>query len=363
MSNKIQSAESGLRPIAIGTGLLALDVVYTTSREEPIGRWAGGTCGNVLTILSFLGWSTYPVARLADNTPAALLCRDLASWGVQLEYITQERHGSTPVIVQHIRQDGGRGLHHFSFRCPICSSRLPGYRPVPASTIRYRLPSMPTPAVFFFDRASRGAIDMAGAFRRNGALIVFEPSTQRDQGLFKEALSVSHIVKVSHERWADRGELSPGENNWLLIETLGSEGLRFRSRLPSSHSSGWQHVAGFPVVKYRDTAGAGDWCTAGIIARLGTQGAKGLEYIGQEEVRDAFRQGQLLASWNCGFEGARGGMCATQIERLNELALEIAPNPSILRSANRRLRGNSLRGAQRDDVSNTEYRRELCHIM
>ena len=135
MSTKTQNIGSGLRPIAIGTGLLAFDIVYTADSEEPIGRWAGGTCGNVLAILSFLGWSTYPVARLADNASATLLCRDLASWGVHLKYITRERHGSTPVIVQRIRQDGrGHGLHYFSFRCPRCGSRLPSYRPVNFAT-------------------------------------------------------------------------------------------------------------------------------------------------------------------------------------------------------------------------------------
>jgi hypothetical protein len=141
--------------------------------------------------------------------------------------------------------------------------------------------------------------------------------------------SVSHIVKVSHEQWADRGELSPCETNWLLIKTLGREGLRFLSRLPLYHSSGWQYVPGFPISNYKDTAGAGDWCTAGILAYLGTQGAKGLEHVGEREIQDALRQGQLLASWNCGFEGARGGMYVKPRHQLKKLALGIAlPPPS-----------------------------------
>ena len=363
MSTETRNISGRPRPIAFGTGLLGLDVVYSGDSEEPIGKWAGGTCGNVLVILSFLGWSTYPVARLADNASASLLCGDLASWGVHLEYILRQRNGSTPIIVQRIRQDGsGHGLHHFSFRCPRCGGRLPGYRPVPVSTIRHMVSSMPTPALFFFDRTSRGAIDMATAFRRQGALIFFEPSTQTDHTLFQEALAVSHIVKVSRERRAERQEFSPCETNWLLIETLGSEGLRFLSRSPSYRSCGWQYVTGFPLGNYRDTAGAGDWCTAGILACLGIQGAKGLEQIGERKVRDALRHGQLLASWNCGFEGARGGMYVTQRQQLEELALGITPYPSTLR-LEPNLRRNCLDEVRRDDRSNAEHLSELCGVM
>ena len=182
-----------------------------------------------------------------------------------------------------------------------------------------------------YHRVSRGVIDMAAAFRKQGALVFFEPSAQASHALFQEALAVSHVVKVSRERWAGRRELSPCETNWLLIETLGPEGLRFLSRLPSYRSREWQHVTGFPLGNYRDTAGAGDWCTAGILACLGTRGAKGLEQVGESRLRDALRHGQLLASWNCSYEGARGGMYVTQRQQLEELALGITPYPSTLR--------------------------------
>lgn len=52
----------GTRPTVVGTGLVALDVVFNEKQDEPIGRWAGGTCGNVLSILSWLGWSAWPIS-------------------------------------------------------------------------------------------------------------------------------------------------------------------------------------------------------------------------------------------------------------------------------------------------------------
>ena len=127
----IGSAEIS-RPMVVGTGLVALDIVFGPQTGELIGRWAGGTCGNVLTILSCLGWASYPVARLADDEQAEVLCQDLSSWGVHLDYVYQAASGSTPIIVQHIRRvDRGEIIHKFSFKCPACGQQLPRFRPVP----------------------------------------------------------------------------------------------------------------------------------------------------------------------------------------------------------------------------------------
>ena len=59
---------------------------------------------------------------------------------------------------------------------------------------------------------------------------------------------------------------------------------------------------------FKDAAGAGDWCTAGILSRLARGGLTGFRRISFEKLQDALRYGQALAAWNCGFEGARGGM-------------------------------------------------------
>src|SRR5208337_2161264 len=109
------------RPIVIGTGLVALDIVFGPNGGESLGRWAGGTCGNVLTILSCLGWASYPVARFADDEQSQVLRQDLSSWGVHLDYVYQSASGSTPIILQHIRRDHrGDIIHTFSFKCPVC---------------------------------------------------------------------------------------------------------------------------------------------------------------------------------------------------------------------------------------------------
>ena len=57
-------------PVVVGTGLVALDVVMNSDAHQPPRLWAGGTCGNVLTSLSYLGWQAYPVSRLNKDTAA-----------------------------------------------------------------------------------------------------------------------------------------------------------------------------------------------------------------------------------------------------------------------------------------------------
>jgi hypothetical protein len=44
------------KPRAFGIGLIALDLVMGADRESSVRSWAGGTCGNVLSILAYLGW-------------------------------------------------------------------------------------------------------------------------------------------------------------------------------------------------------------------------------------------------------------------------------------------------------------------
>ena len=141
------------KPLAVGMGLVALDVVFTTNGYVAPRCYAGGTCGNVLTILSYLGWRSLPVSRLRADKPGERLVQDLQRWGVSTEFVTQSPDGSTPVIVQRIRcSAGGVPRHSFSWRCPSCGAHLPGYKPVLASDIEATALAIPRGAVFFFDR-------------------------------------------------------------------------------------------------------------------------------------------------------------------------------------------------------------------
>lgn len=310
MAQRRAKDSSTVSPTIIGTGLVALDVVIADDvTADPI-LCAGGTCGNVLTALAFLGWASYPIARLRSDSASKRVIEDLKHWGVKLDFVSLSNCGSTPVVVQHIVRNGkGERSHKFSRKCPACGAWLPWYKAVKAATVPELSNRLPKTDVFYFDRTSRGAVTLAENARTKGAIVVFEPSAESDPSLLADALASAHIVKVASDRLQGNAELLNASEPFLLIETLGAEGLRY-SRRPASGRRQWKSLPGIPVEAVRDSAGAGDWCTAGIISALGMLGPEGLGQLPEKDLQAAIKLGQAMASWNCRYDGARGGMYA-----------------------------------------------------
>jgi hypothetical protein len=90
----------------------------------------------------------------------------------------------------------------------------------------------------------------------------------------------------------------------IEIQTMGENGLRYRSSL-WEESMDWSYLKPYPVGELVDAAGAGDWCTAGIIHVLGQNS---INSISRKRLETALNLGQCLAAINCHFEGARGSM-------------------------------------------------------
>lgn len=295
----------------VGTGLVTLDAVLVSGTDGYVAHWAGGTCGNVLSALAFLDWQAVPVARMGQDHAAAALARDLESQGVETLLVRRESASATPVIVEHLREAGdGTPVHRFAFDCPTCGRFLPRYRPVRLDHADEALEYLGSPNVFFFDRVSPASLRMAAAYRERGVLVVFEPAGIGELKDFERALRLSHVVKYARDRVGAEmkrlgGLLRVATQGCpeLEIETLGAGGLRYRLLGPSS-SRRWRLQSAPPVRYVRDTAGAGDWCTAGLLYELA--GAR--ESVQDEElVAKALRFGQALASVNCQFVGPRGG--------------------------------------------------------
>ncbi|WP_448256087.1 PfkB family carbohydrate kinase [Microbacterium aurum] len=295
----------------VGTGLIALDLVISADPTKPIQSWAGGTCGNVLSILAYMGWESYPIARLRHDAAAARVTADLERWGVHLDFVHSEPTVSTPIIIQenHVTR-GGVPKHKFAWTCPRCGNWLPSFRPITRSTIDTAAESTENAAVFFLDRLSRAALTLARQAANRGALVVFEPSGRADPKLFSEAIGIAHIVKYADQRLSDAGgTMSDSTATLLEVQTLGSRGLRFRHKRDGV-ATGWIDIEAVTATEIVDTCGSGDWCTAGLLNKLGHGGQRGFAMYSVEEVADGLRYGQTLAAWNCGFEGARGGMYA-----------------------------------------------------
>jgi len=324
MTKKTISKKTPSRPIVLGTGLVALDAVVSADSATPVRYWAGGTCGNVLIALSYLGWTAKPVARLGIGHSTDLLLADFRHWRISEKFVRSEADGSTPVIVERIRKDAsGSPKHSFSWRCTECGAPFPGYKPELATVAEEIVPKAKKTAVFFFDRLSAGALVLARASAEAGALVVFEPCSVGNPMLFRQAWEVAHIVKYSHERLSEFPEMDVENNPRLVIETLGDAGLRYRRRKTGNRAGNWIECRALPVDGVKDTAGAGDWCTAGLLSKVGSTGFSGFSAISDQELADAIRFGQALAAWNCGFEGARGGMYAMSKSRFRKQISEI----------------------------------------
>ena len=308
--------------VIYGTGLIALDIVVGPDPDKPVRCWAGGTCGNVLSILAYFGWDAYPVARMNSDVASKRVRADMASWGVHLDWTTCVPTTHTPIIVQEIRRDRhGRSRHRFSWSCPYCGGWLPPFKPITVNAVESIMPSLASASVFFLDRLSRATIKLAAEASSCGAVVVFEPSSRGSEKLMAEAISVAHVVKYSHNRLSDLpGSMTKDSSVLLEVQTLAEQGLRYRHRLGFG-TSNWIHLKAVPAARHADSCGSGDWCTAGLIAKAAVGGQEGLLCAGARGIRNALRYGQALAAWNCGFEGARGGMYAVSRPALrNQLA-------------------------------------------
>jgi len=290
-----------------GIGLIALDILLQNDSGVSSVA-AGGTCGNVMAILSLLGWNASPVGRLMPDTCADTISTDLKAWGVNTSFLNLAPHAVAPAIVERLRLDSaGIPFHSFTFSCPWCGERLPSYQPVTIPSIRAATEALLDNDVLFVDRASPGAVELALQFHAHGKIIVFEPSSSRVDHLFHKLLSISNVVKYSHERFPELEELVWPKERKLEVQTLGRGGLRFRTAR-QGRVSAWQHLSA-PVSKtVVDTCGAGDWATAGLIELLCKEGLGSLMGMSKEGVLNALGFAQRLGSWNCGYAGARGSM-------------------------------------------------------
>lgn len=315
MSLKLQ-----LKPSIYGTGLIALDLVVSALPNHPIQSWAGGTCGNVLTILSYLGWKAYPIARLNGDAASIRVKDDITRWGVKLDFAEQLPTASTPIIVQKNSQDkSGNPIHKFSWHCPNCGAWLPSYKAVTSTSAKAISDKLKVPSVFFFDRVSPAALIIAKKCKEMGALIFFEPSGKCEPQKMEQALELADIIKYSNERIGSlESQLANDYKVQLEIKTLGSQGLSFRTHLFGKKKFKWFDLEPPIVGLVKDACGCGDWTTAGIIAKICDQrGVASLHERTFEQIIEAMNYGQALAAWNCGFEGARGGMYCVNRAKFN----------------------------------------------
>lgn len=315
-------------PSIVGTGLFALDVVVRLDGSVAAPS-LGGSAGNVLSILGSLGWTAAPVGTIGDDPAASTICSDFQRAGADTRFLRRSLSRNTPVIYQHQLRSSGESsgpTHRFTFTCPDCGTRR---RPVweDEPTLTSFQAELPSATVFYLDRPTRMGVLLAEDYAQRGAMVVFEPSdVGDDRELFARALRSAHVVKYADERIGhlEAFGLRAGA---VEIQTRGPKGLRFRAQSLSPH---WTHLGAYELPYVHDTAGAGDWCTAGFIFALFSDRAASPLAEGETLAR-ALAFGQALAALNCLTEGARGLLAAWPAARIirsaHELSESVGRNP------------------------------------
>jgi sugar/nucleoside kinase (ribokinase family) len=317
MENKIKKKQ--IKPIWIGTGLVALDIIIDDINNSPEQLLSGGSCGNVSSIMSYLGFESYVISRLKNNLATKAVIKDLKKWNVKTKLVTVTSDGSTPIIIQRNKRNKlGEPIHKFEFKDPIDGAWLPNYKPVLSADVPEIVKKTSEPVIYYFDRINRGSIDFAKYYKSKGALIYFEPSSIGEMRLFEECLKVADIIKFSVDRISNYSELFPVQRVPLEIQTQGDKGINYRFSHTLKEKK-WVNLKSFSISCLVDASGAGDWMSAGLLTKVGKQGLKGFSNIDQKKVVEALKFGQALGSLNCFYTGARGLMyqCTkNQVENL-----------------------------------------------
>ena len=297
----------------VGAGMATLDIVYNGSDRPDV--YAGGSCTNVLTILSWLGWRAINVARLGADPEGRAVLDDITRWGVVTDHISIEQHIRTQRIIERLSPEG---KHAFSLKCSH-GKWLPWHRPFLLRKVGRVLDTVGVPDVFYFDMATPAALEMARRFGEIGSVVVFEPQRIHNKRIFAECLKATDVLKHCRrqaENDADHGIVPP-----LEIQTMGADGLRYRAGFLNG---GWRHMGAVKAAGVVDAAGSGDCLAAGFIHMIGRPWDST-----RQDIEKALRFGQALAAVNCGFVGSRGIMYGMSVGALLSCIGSIAKSGTV----------------------------------
>ena len=263
-----------MKKTIIGSGNYNLDIISVRDYPEwprlrpftdkVILEEVGGTCGNVMCILAWLGWDAKPLACLDDSPEGLKITEDLKGYGCDCRYVSNTPSGGTTLLWCTHKKDQA-GKHVMSVRAGAPGgSRFPKRRYLRA---RDEAPAFlealqEAPGVFFFDDPSAGNRLIARGLKERGSIIYFEPSRMASNADL-EAVGISDIIKFSDENIPDIS-FADAYDDKLFIQTMGPEGVRYKFK-----DQPWVTVDGIKATSVVDTEGAGDWFTSTFLFFMG----------------------------------------------------------------------------------------------
>lgn len=287
---------NGRRVDVAGTGFAVLDRVY--SNDKKAFEALGGSCGNVLISLAMLERSVLPLLALGDDEVGKYLIEEFDRAGADTRYISRRIGMSSPVLAQWLGPNVGQ--HSFSFICPDTEVELPRYCSVDKFEVEEAKTALGACAVFYTDRLGDSIFSAMKTAADSGAIVFFEPSEIEDDVLFDRAIALCSIVKYSGERLSARAFDRKLKDDAIEVVTYGADGLEVRQ----SGQRAWCAAIEAPLV--RDTCGAGDMVSVGIIDWMLANHRRGTTEPPLQELLAGVVAGQRLAAINCAYPGARG---------------------------------------------------------
>lgn len=271
--------------------------------ENVLMEEVGGTCGNVMCMLSRLGWYALPQVKLIDTDEGRQLADSLASYGCAVRHVSYVPNGGFSGMICTHRRSNKNGEHELGLRSfgPNGSQ----FRKITELRARDEVPSFldeleEAPDVYFFDHNEAGPRKIAVELRKRGSLIYYECENSRDWNKFIKSVEVADIVKFSDENVSDLS-FCDEYKDILLIQTQGSKGLQFKLR-----DGEWIHVNPIQVTDVVDWEGCGDTITAVFINELGKLGLPKVSELIEEQVKTALTAATEKAALCTQYYGSKG---------------------------------------------------------
>ena len=297
---------NNMQKTIIGTGIFNLDTIVVREYpewpamrpfvEKEVLQEVGGTCGNVMCMLSWMGWDARPIASLDDSEEGRKITKDLKHYDCDCRYVTNTPEGGTTMLrCTHKKTVDGK-------RSMSVRAGSPGGSRFPKRHFLRARDEAPVfmdqlievPSVFFFDDPAAGHRYLAREMKRKGCqLVYFEPSKVATNADF-ESIRVSDVIKFSDENVPDVSftELFPDK---VFIQTMGPKGVRYKYK-----GRPWEVVEALPVREVVDTEGAGDCFTATFINAVAESG------LTLSNIPAAIREAMENASRSVGYFGSKG---------------------------------------------------------
>ena len=274
----------------------------------------GGTCGNVLSFLCFLGWESCVWMPWYEEESLAHWLNDR---GVDARYFVKTKK-CVPKIVQVT--DRTDKTHRFLTRCPKCGGRL---AEICLPTKKHMETDKEVSNLFFCDRISEGILNRAAETALAGGVTMYEPNGLRTYGQLLANSRKFHIVKFSDEKISEKWQQNllidlKNEGVKLIIVTQGKDGLKFAVK----QNWGWTELRGEKADRGegKDSSGAGDWLTAIFLDCFLSQIENGGSAFDYDIVCASLRCAMKAAALSCKEVGAQGmlhsGKRIKELERI-----------------------------------------------